>query len=109
MGVKKNYKGYCSFDYLEAGKDFKHFEPVQSHTPFQEHPMALTAEQDRRVQELAEKLIMISLREHPHLSPANIDEKLAYGRQVRVATAYEALADSYWGTIFDNFMETAPR
>jgi membrane dipeptidase len=105
MGINKQYSGYKSFDYLEAGKDFRQFELVQGHSPFPANPVPLSPEQEQRVGNLAEKLVMVSLHEHPHLFPADIDETLAYGKQVRVATAYEALADSCWDAVFDNFMD----
>ncbi len=48
---------------------------------------------------------MVSLHEHPHLFPADITETFDYERQARVFTAFEALANSYWDAVFDNFMD----
>jgi membrane dipeptidase len=105
MGIHKKYAGYRSFDYLEKGKDFKEFQLLTGESLFDPHLLPLTEEQEKRTQDLAEKLIMISLHEHPHLFPADIRETVAYEKEVRIFTAYEALAGSYWDAVFDNFMD----
>jgi membrane dipeptidase len=105
MGIKKKYTGYRSFDYLEKGKDFKEFQLLTGESTFEPYLIPLTEEQEKRELELAEKLIMISLHEHPHLFPADIRETMAYEKEVRIYTAFKALADSYWDAVFDNFMD----
>ncbi len=105
MGIQKQYSGYKSFDYLEKGKDFKVFELVEKGTPFKPHLLPLTPEEEAKVLDLAEKNILISLHEHPHLFPADIRETMAYEKEVRIATGFEALADSLWDAVFDNFMD----
>jgi membrane dipeptidase len=105
MGIHKKYSGYKSFDYLEKGKDYKEFELVEKGTPFEPYLLPLNSEEVKRVNDLAEKYVMISLHEHPHLFPADIRETMAYEKEVRIATAFEALADSLWDAVFDNFMD----
>lgn len=105
MGIHKKYSGYQSFDYLEKGRDFKEFELLKGESPFEPYLIPLSADQEKRSLELAEKIIMISLHEHPHLFPADIRETTAYEKEVRIYTAYAALADSYWDAVFDNFMD----
>jgi len=105
MGINKQYSGYQSFDFLEKGKDYKPYELIEGQSLFAPNLIPLSEAQEKRVNELAEKLIMISLHEHPVLFPADISETMAYGRQVRVSTAFEALSNSYWDAIFDNFMD----
>lgn len=105
MGINKQYSGYQSFDFLEKGKDYKPYELIEGQSLFAPNLVSLSEAQEKRVNELAEKLIMISLHEHPVLFPADITETMAYGRQVRVSTAFEALSNSYWDAIFDNFMD----
>ncbi len=105
MGLNKKYSGYQSFDYLEKGKDFKEFKLVEGNSIFDPYFVSVTPEQETRVKEFAEKHVMISLHEHPHLFPADIRETIPYGKEVRVATAYEALSNSYWDAVFDNFMD----
>ena len=105
MGLNKRYSGYQSFDFLEKGKDFKEFELIQGENAFESYLIPLTPQQEMRVKELAEKYIMISLHEHPHLFPADIKLTTAYEKEVRIFTAYAALANSYWDCVFDNFMD----
>ena len=104
MGINKKHSGYHSFDYLEKGKDFKEFRLIEGENAFEPYLIPLKPEQENRVKELADKFIMISLHEHPHLFPSNISETMAYEKEVRIFTAYEALANSYWDAVFDNFM-----
>lgn len=105
MGIPKKYAGYKSFDYLEKGKDFKAFNLVVNGSPFEPYRLPLNPEEESKVLDLAEKCVMISLHEHPHLFPADIRETMAYEKEVRIATAFEALADSLWDAVFDNFMD----
>jgi membrane dipeptidase len=105
MGSNKEYSGYRSFDYLERGRDYKEFELIQGISPFEPYLIPLTSEQEQRVEVQANALVMISLHEHPHLFPADIREVQAYNHEARIETAYEALADSYWDAVFDNFMD----
>lgn len=105
MGIHKKYSGYRSFEYLEKGIDFKEYKLNEGINAFEKYLIPLTPEQEKRIEELAEKYIMISLHEHPHLFPANIKEILEYEKEVRIFTAYEALANSYWDAVFDNFMD----
>ena len=105
MGMNKKYSGYESFSYLEPGKDFTTFEMIDGASPFESHLIPLTAAQEQRALELAEKTVMISLHEHPHLFPKDIEQTPEYEHDARVFTAYEALANSYWDAVFDNFMD----
>lgn len=105
MGIHKKYSGYQSFDYLDKGKDYKEFKLAKGDKEFEPYLIPLTPEQEKRVEELASDCVMISLHEHPHLFPADISEIFDYERQARVFTAFEALANSYWDAVFDNFMD----
>jgi len=105
MKKNKKYSGYQSFDFLEKGKDFREFKLLEGENAFEPYFVPLTTEQENRVEELAEKFTMISLHEHPHIFPADIRETVAYEKEVRIFTAYEALSKSYWDAVFDNFMD----
>lgn len=105
MGSHKKYSGYKSFAYLERGKDFKAFELVEGQGPFEPYQIPLSQQDESRVEKLAEQTVMISLHEHPHVFPVDITQTPDYDREARTYTAYEALADSYWDAIFDNFMD----
>ncbi len=105
MGINKQFSGYRSFDYLKTTRDFREFELVEGHCKDEPYLLPLAAEQEARVEDLAERLMMISLHEHPHYFPVALDEMMAYDREARVYTAYEALGDSYWDCVFDNFLD----
>jgi membrane dipeptidase len=105
MGTNKKYSGYSSFDYLEPGKDFKAFELIEGTSPFEPYQIPLSQERESRVEALAAKTVLISLHEHPHLFPVDIGQTPVYEKDARVFTAYEALANSYWDAVFDNFMD----
>ena len=107
MGINKNYSGYQSFDYLEKGKDFKAFRLLEGESVFEPYLIPVTPEQENKFNELVEKLVMISLHEHPHIFPADVRETFDYAREARVFTAYEALSHSYWDAVFDNFLDGA--
>lgn len=105
MGTNKKYSGYESFAYLERGKDFRDCELIEGQGPFEPYLIPLSNTEESRVKKLAETTVMISLHEHPHLFPVDISQTPDYDREARTYTAYEALADSYWDAIFDNFMD----
>ena len=103
MGVNKKYSGYESWDYLSETRDFREFELIEGHSQFEPYLLPLDETQERRVLDLAERLVMITLHEHPHLFPSDLAEMEVYDKEARISTAYAALADSYWDGVFDNF------
>ncbi|HXV59899.1 MAG TPA: membrane dipeptidase [Vicinamibacteria bacterium] len=105
MGIHRNTASYRSYQYLKADRGFRDFDLVEGHGPFEPYLLPLTVEEERRTLELAERLVIISLHEHPHLFPKDIRQCRAYDREGRTVTAYEALADSYWDALFDNFQD----
>lgn len=105
MGINKKYSGYQSFDYLEKGKDFKEFKLLEGQNAFEPYSVPLSVAQEERVKQLAEELVLISLHEHPFIFPADVRETFAYVREARTFTAYEALSNSCWDAVFDNFMD----
>lgn len=107
MGLGKRYSGYQSFDYLKETRDFGDYGLIEGESPFEPYLIPLSKDEEERVLELAGKLVMISLHEHPHLFPADPGQIRRYDSEGRVYTAYEALADSYWDCVFDNFQDGA--
>jgi len=103
MGVNKQYSGYRAWDYLQAPRSFPDFDLVKGHSPFEPYVVPLGAEQESRVADLAARLVMISLHEHPHLFPADMNDMRFYDKSGRIHAAYGALADSWWDGVFDNF------
>ena len=107
MGINKKYSGYKSFEYLKTTRDFREFDLLDGESLFEPYLVPLSADGEARVRDLVERLVMISLHEHPHLMPKRTDEIHAYDSEGRVSTAYEALASSYWDCVFDNFQDGA--
>jgi len=102
---QETYRGYRSFDYLEADTDYTAFPlaPQIDRVPAFEHP--LPPEDDTRAQRLLEETLMISLHDHLGCFPEPITETKAYVREGRQTTAFEGLAQSHWDCIFENFMD----
>ncbi len=105
MGVKTKYKGYQSFQYLEAGDDFQPFKLTKGIGRVPEYLIPLTAEEEKRVNKIAKEVVFISLHDHPVLFPEDMQEVFAYSREGRQHTAFAALAESYYDCIFDNMMD----
>jgi membrane dipeptidase len=105
VGLHERFRGYQSFQYLKHGRDFREFDLVEGEGPFPSYLVPLSAAEESRVEDLARRLVIISLHEHPHLFPKDIRECNAYDKEGRVFTAYEALSDSYWDAFFDNFQD----
>jgi membrane dipeptidase len=105
MGIHAKFEGYKSYQYLKGPKDYREFELVEGEGLFPEYLLPLSPQKEKRVQELAERTLMISLHEHPHLMPKDIRLCPEYDKQGRTFTGYSALADSYWDALFDNFQD----
>lgn len=105
MGLKKNYKGYKSFKYLEEGRDYKYFKLADEVNRVDEYLIPLSEEEEKRVEDIVKNNIMISLHDHLEIFPDDINETFAYIREGRMATAYEGLSHSYWDAVFDNLMD----
>jgi len=105
MGTNKQYSGYRSWGYLRETRDFRDFDLVEGQSPFEPYVVPLDEAQEARFADLAERLVMISLHEHPHLFPADMAQMRGYDSEARISTGYEALADSLWDGVFDNFQD----
>ena len=102
--LKKGYKGYTAFDYLKAGEDYKAFDLAEEHNEFEPYLVPLTPEQEKRVLEIVDKHISISLHDHPNRFPRKIGETFEANRLGRCFMAYKGLAESYLDCVFDNMM-----
>ena len=104
---KPAYKGYQSYSYLEAGKDYKEFE-WEDWDWSGHHIVELSGEQEAMAKEIFEKYPYLSLHDHPTFYPkdmSSIDHIYDSMRQGRVVTGYEALAYSNIDCIFDNMLD----
>jgi len=101
----KAYTGYRSFDYLESGADYTPFRLAKEIDRVEPYVVPVSPDQENNVQELLDRNIVISLHDHPFVTPEDAMEIFAYNRQGRQWTGYEGLSVSRLDVIFDNFMD----
>ena len=101
---QKNYSGYTSFSYLDAGKDYKvwplskELDRVPSRRP------EVSAEQEARVRRLFKEELVISLHDHCFVAPEDLSQFLEFRRWGRDFTGYQGLSVSGLDAVFDNLM-----
>jgi membrane dipeptidase len=103
--MKRGYKGYKSFEYLEPGVDYQEFELVPELNRVEPYVVPLDASQEARAAGLVEKCVVISLHDHPNVFPLKQQDIVRYAKQGREATAFEALGDSPLDAVFDAMMD----
>jgi membrane dipeptidase len=102
MGIPKKYTGYQAYQYLEKYNPVnlaKEIGRVPSYT------VPLSVSEKERVEELAEKCIVISLHDHPVVFPEDMNDIHGYNRGGRHHTAYNGLSRSCLDAVFDNLMD----
>ena len=105
MSIKKAYKGYKAYQYLERDKDYRYFKLAKEINRVEPYLLPLTSEQQNRVQNIINDKVVISLHEHPIITPEDINELMDYEREGREFTAFEGLANSCLDAVFDNMMD----
>ena len=101
---RERYDGYRSFQYLEAGVDYRPFELAQEVARVPSRRVEVSADQEARVQQLLEANTIVSLHDHATVAPANVAEMTEYRRQGREWTGYEGLSISGLDCVFDALM-----
>ncbi|GAA0372151.1 dipeptidase [Bacillus horti] len=102
---KKQYNGYKSYQYLEAGVDYKEFKLSREYDRVEPFVYPVSAEQEEEVQRILEEDMIISLHEHTFIAPEDLNEFMAFRRQGRDFTGYEGLSISGLDVVFENFMD----
>ncbi|ERI10430.1 dipeptidase [Aneurinibacillus aneurinilyticus] len=102
---RKKYDGYTSFDYLKPHEDYRVFELAKAIHRVPQYGMNLTPEQSKAADEILEKHLIISLRDHGFITPHNQEHMLDYCRQMHTFFHYEGLAKAGIDAIFENFMD----
>lgn len=102
---QKAYKGYRSFEYLEAGVDYKAYALTKEVGRVPEFRYPLEPQQEARVQRLFEDNLVISLHDHCFVAPEDLSSFMEFRRQGRDWTGYEGLARSGLDVVFDNMMD----
>ncbi|MGI1660453.1 MAG: dipeptidase [Desulfitobacterium sp.] len=105
MVLKKAYDGYKAYSYLEEGVDYRSFKFPHATEWVEPYLVPLTPEQEKRVEEVVDKSIVISLHDHPVYFPEDMSQVFEYNREGRQVAAYEALSKSYLDVVFDNLMD----
>jgi membrane dipeptidase len=103
--TRKNYTGYRSFQFLEPGVDFHSFVLAKEVGRVPSHTVAVTPEEEARVQRLLDQNLVISLHDHAFVVPEKPEEVFAYRRQGRDWTGYEGLSVSGIDAVFDCLMD----
>ena len=101
---RERYDGYRSFQYLEAGVDYRAFELAKEVGRVPSRRVEVSGEEEARVQRLLETNIVVSLHDHATVAPANVAEMPEYRRQGREWTGYEGLSVSGLDCVFDALM-----
>ncbi len=102
-----DYDGYQAYSYLEAGKDYEHFELAAQLNRVPAYDLGLDEQQVERVNRLLDEEIVISLHEHAIVLPEDGDQIRRYNRTGRQCTGYQGLAHSGLTAVIDNFMAGA--
>ena len=102
---RKNYSGYRSFDYLEAGVDYQPFALAKELGRVPSYTVEVTEAQEARVQRLLEENLVISLHDHAFVVPEKPEEIYEYRRHGRDWTGYEGLSVSGLDAVFDCLMD----
>ena len=99
------YKGYHSFDHLEPGADYRVFELAAEIDRVKSTPVAVSKDQEDRVQALLTEHFAISLHDHCFIVPKDFDDLADYRRQGRDWTGYAGMARSGLDAVFDCLMD----
>ena len=101
----KRYSGYKSYQYLEPGVDYTKIEQAKEVDRVEPYLVPLSEAEEKRVDELYEKCVVISLHDHALSLPTDFSQFREWGRQGRTGTAYEGLSGSCLDAVFDNLMD----
>jgi membrane dipeptidase len=102
---RKTYTGYRSFQYLEAGVDYREFALAREVDRVPSRTVEVSDAQEARVQRLLDTCLVISLHDHAFVVPADPEQIFEYRRAGRDWTGYEGLAVSGIDAIFDCLMD----
>jgi membrane dipeptidase len=104
-GKRARYTGYRSFQYLEAGVDYKEFKLAREVDRVASRRVDVSSDQEARVQKLLQECLVISLHDHAFVVPENPEQIFEYRRAGRDWTGYEGLSVSGMDAIFDCLMD----
>lgn len=105
QGNKKVYDGYKSFQYLDAGEDYKEYRLSKENDRVEPYVYPVSADEEEQTQQILEEDYIASMHEHTFVMPENLQEFYEFRRQGRDWTGFEALSQSGLDVIFENFMD----
>jgi len=103
--MKKTYRGYKSFQYLEEGVDYRPFKFAPEIGRVPSSPYPLSKDEERRVTAILEREPIVSMHDHTAIFPEDLGEAFDQRRQGRDWTGYAGLAASDVDVFFENFMD----
>ena len=106
---RAKYSGYRSFQYLEAGSDYREFVLAKELDRVPSRRVEVSDRQEERVQNLLDENLVISLHDHCFVVPENVSELAEYRRQGRDFTGYAGMAESGLDAVFDCLMDGTGR
>lgn len=102
-GRALRYRGYRSFEYLEAGRDYRPFRLASETDRVPPFAVEVSDVQEARTWRLLAAHPAISLHDHLEVDPDDITQSEAWIREAHVATGFEGLARSGLAAVFENF------
>ncbi len=101
----KRYNGHKSFQYLEAGVDYRPFALAAEFNRVEPYVVPVSDAEEHRAQRLLEEHLTISLHDHIMVVPEDPSEIFDYIREAHITTPYEGLAVSGLDAVFENFLD----
>ena len=105
VGKATRYSGFKSFQYLEAGTDYREFKLAKELGRVPSRKVEVSGTQEDRVQRLLVENLAVSLHDHCFVVPADFDDLAEYRRQGRDVTGYAGMAQSGLDAVFDCLMD----
>lgn len=107
MSTMRRGSQYRSYEYLEAGRDYRAFDLAPEVGRVPAYDLRLDREQRARADRLLRESLVVSLHDHPCVYPLRIEESREYNRLGRQVTGFEGLARSGMTAVIDNLMDGA--
>ena len=105
VAKRTKYKGFRSFEYLEAGTDYREFKLAKELGRVPSRKVEVSDAQEERVQRVLDANLAVSLHDHCFVVPEDFGDLAEYRRQGRDFTGYAGMAISRLDAVFDCLMD----